>query len=160
MEYASKNVANAGLATGIVGTALGAMNGVGGLAGLLGVRPNQPMSDGDRPVTRYEMGLYQEINAEKNENALLKAKMYADKGDSGLQQQIGAQAVWNATQMGAIQMLQGQIAQLYSMTKLTIPNGNINPGWGGATVIPTPVASIQNTQTNAGTGGSTEVTGG
>lgn len=160
MEYASKNVANAGLATGIVGTALGAMNGVGGLAGLLGFHPNQPMSDGDRPVTRYEMGLYQEINAEKTENSLLKAQMYADKGDSGLQQQIGAQAVWNATQMGAIQMLQGQIAQLYSMTKLTIPNGNINPGWGGATVIPTPVASIQNTQTNTGTGGSTEVTGG
>lgn len=33
MEYASKGVANAGLTTGIVGTALGVLNG-GGLDGI------------------------------------------------------------------------------------------------------------------------------
>lgn len=31
MEYASRAVGNAGLATGIIGTALGALNGAGGL---------------------------------------------------------------------------------------------------------------------------------
>ena len=34
MEYASRGVANAGLATGIIGTSLGALNALGGLGGL------------------------------------------------------------------------------------------------------------------------------
>jgi len=33
MEYASKGVDNAGLTTGIIGTALGALNGAGGIIG-------------------------------------------------------------------------------------------------------------------------------
>jgi len=33
MEYASKGVGNAGLTTGIIGTALGALNGAGGIIG-------------------------------------------------------------------------------------------------------------------------------
>lgn len=152
MEYASKAVANAGLATGIVGASLGAINSAGGLAGLFGVRPNQPPQDpGDRPVTRYEMGLYQEINAEKIENAQLKGQIYADKGDAALQQQIGAQAVWNATQMGVIQCIQNQVSQLYSMTKLSIPNANINPGWGGVTVEPTSIIKASTTTATSGT---------
>lgn len=140
MEYTSKGVGNAALATGIVGTSLGALNGVGGLAGLFGFRPQPPMDPGDRPVTRYEMELYQQINAEKNENVLLKGQIYTDKGDAALQAQIGAQAVWNATQTGIIQAIQGQIAQLQGITQLMIPNANIAPGWGGVIVEPASVA--------------------
>lgn len=33
MEYASKGIANAGLATGIIGTTLGALDAMGGVAG-------------------------------------------------------------------------------------------------------------------------------
>ena len=36
MEYTSKAVGNAALTTGIIGTALGAMTGAGGIAGILG----------------------------------------------------------------------------------------------------------------------------
>lgn len=37
MNYASKGVANAGLATGIIGTSLGALNELGGMGALTGV---------------------------------------------------------------------------------------------------------------------------
>lgn len=36
MEYASRAVGNAGLTTGIISTALGALNGAGGIGELIG----------------------------------------------------------------------------------------------------------------------------
>ena len=129
MEYASKAVGTAGLSLGIIGTSLGALAGAGGLAGLLGVRPNG--DPGDRPVTRYEMGLIAENNQ-------LKAQQYTDMRANGLQQQISQQTVWNATQEGVLRCQAQQLAQLYSLTQLTIPNGNVSPGWGPVEVYPAP----------------------
>ena len=133
MEYASKSVGTAGLTLGIIGTSLGALAGAGGLAGILGVNPgNRPGGDpGDRPVSRYEMGLI-------TENTQLKAQQYTDMKANGLQQQIGAQAVWNATQEGVLRCQAQQLAQLYSLTQLMIPNRNVAPGWGPAEVRPMP----------------------
>ena len=119
MEYASKAVGTAGLSLGIIGTSLGALAGAGGLAGILGVRPNGGDS-GDRPVTRYEMGLI-------SENISLKSQQYTDMRANGLQAQISQQTVWNATQEGLIRNQAQQLAQLYSLTQLVIPNGNIMP---------------------------------
>ena len=81
MEYASKAVGTAGLSLGIIGTSLGALAGAGGLAGLLGVRPGPGGDPGDRPVTRYEMGLI-------TENTQLKAQQYTDARANGLQAQL------------------------------------------------------------------------
>ena len=131
MEYASKAVGTAGLSLGIIGTSLGALAGAGGLAGLLGVRPATGGDPGDRPVTRYEMGLIAENNQ-------LKAQQYTDMRAAGLQQQIGQQAVWNATQEGVLRCQAQQLQQLYSLTQLVVPNGNVSPGWGPVSVIPTP----------------------
>lgn len=131
MEYASNAKGNAALTTGIIGTALGAMASAGGLAGLLGVKPaNQTEDPGDRPVTRYEMGLIQE-------NTILKAQQYSDVRANGLQQQISNQAVWNATQEGILGMQRQQIDQLYSLTKLVVPNDSVTPGWGPVSIKPT-----------------------
>lgn len=130
MEYASKAVGTAGLSLGIIGTSLGALAGAGGLAGLLGIRPGT-QDAGDRPVTRYEMGLI-------SENNQLKAQQYTDMRANGLQQQISQQAVWNATQEGVLRCQAQQLAQLYSLTQLTIPNGNVMPGWGPVVVAPAP----------------------
>lgn len=130
IQYATNGKANAALTTGIIGTALGGIASMGGLAGLLGINP-QNGDPNEKPVTRYEMGLIQE-------NTLLKANQYSDRKADALQMQIGQQAVWNATQQGVIGCIQGQIAQLQSMTQLMIPNANISPGWGPATVYPTP----------------------
>lgn len=129
MEYASKAVGTAGLSLGIIGTSLGALAGAGGLAGLLGIRPNQGGDPGDRPVTRYEMGLI-------TENTQLKAQQYTDMRANGLQAELSQQAVWNATQEGVLRCQAQQLQQLYSLTKLTIPNGNVSPGWGPVAVVP------------------------
>lgn len=154
MEYASRAVGNAGLATGIIGTALGALNGAGGLDLLnFGPRgPRGPQNEGDIPVTRHDMGLYREISDRDFKIASLESNKYTDQKIAdltekmngkiddvknqmcmqfaGVQQQLNAQAVWNATQQGLIGCIQGQIAQLQQMTKLVIPNGSVMPGWG------------------------------
>ena len=135
MEYASKAIGNAGLTTGIIGTALGALGGSGGL-NLFGARHSE-----DEVVTRYDANMMREIMEKDRQIALLEADKYtdqkiADLADrmnarfSGVEGQLAQQAVWNATQTGLIGCIQGQIAQLQSMTKLVIPNASVMPGWG------------------------------
>lgn len=145
VQYASNGKANAALTTGIIGTSLGAIASMGGLAGLLGIAP-QNSDPNEKPVTRYEMGLIRDTLAKDTEIAALKGQLYTDNKIAGVQAEISAQAVWNATQEGVVRMQAAQLAQLYSMTKLVIPNGNVSPGWGPAYVIPdvqpvTPAAS-------------------
>ena len=130
VQYASNGKGNLGVTLGAIGTGLGALAGAGGLAGLFGARPNGGGDPDDRPVTRYEMGLI-------SENTLLKANQYSDLRSNGLQQQISNQAVWNATQEGILASQQKQLDQLYSLTKLVVPNDSVNPGWGAVTIKPT-----------------------
>lgn len=144
MEYASKGVGNAGLTTGIIGTALGALNGVGGIGGIFG---NQPKHESDEFVTRYDVNMIREIMEKDRQIALLEADKYTDQkfadfNDrintrfSAVEGQLAQQAVWNATQTGLIGCIQGQVAQLQSMTKVVIPNGSVMPGWGNVTITP------------------------
>lgn len=125
VQYATNGKGNLGVTLGAIGTGLGAMAGAGGLAGLLGLNANNDPET--KPVSRYEMGLI-------SENILLKANQYADAKASALQVQIGNQAVWNATEEGLIRAQQQQIERLYTLTKLIVPNGSVDPGWGGVTV--------------------------
>lgn len=75
-EFASKGVANGGLVTGIIGTALGALSGAGLLTGA--ARPQN--GDGeDHVVTRYELGLVQENASLKSDIALRDANTYGDQ---------------------------------------------------------------------------------
>lgn len=146
MEYTSRAVGNAALTTGIIGTSLGALSGAGGLAGLFGLGPRPaPADPGDKPVTRYEMGLYKEISEKNDEIVLLKANQYSDNKDAGLQAQISQQAVWNATAGATMGCLAQQIQQLQGMTKLMIPNSSVAPGWGAVTVEPTPAPATATT---------------
>lgn len=138
MEYASNGKANAGLTLGIIGTALGGIANAGGLAGIIGGTPASRVADeGSRLVTQHDMDLYREIAQKDSQIAQLQAHMYTDQQVQGVQAQISTQAVWNATQTANIQCLQSQIAQLQGMTRLTIPNANVSPGWG-AVVGPMP----------------------
>lgn len=122
VQYASNGKGNLGVTLGAIGTGLGALAGVGGLAGLLGFNPNRESDPNEKPVTRYEMGLI-------SENTLLKAQMYSDNKSA-------VQAVWNATQEGMLRNQADQLAQLYSMTKLVIPNDSVVPGWGAVSIKP------------------------
>ena len=132
MDYASKGVAGTGLGLGIAGTALGVLDMIGAGAGLL----RRPQSDGDKPVTRFEMGLYQQINAKDNEITGLRSAQYTDRAIQGVQAQISAQMAYNATMNANIGCIQNQISQLQGMTKLVVPNDSVSPGWGHVAIEP------------------------
>lgn len=154
MEYASNGKANAALTTGIIGTALGGLASAGGIAGILGVKPNNtPASDGDRPVTRYEMSLIQMSNNKDNEITLLKSQQYTDKAMIGVQAQFGQQTAWNAAQQANLGFMQRQVDEALSISRRFVPNANIAPGWGPVVVEPVPLtATTSTTPTSSGSG--------
>ena len=149
-EYASHGVGSAGLTTGIIGTSLGVLNsgllGGNGIGGLFG--NNCGCSD-NMAVNRYEASQNAKIAALETEVKLRDANFYTlsemgklrdyvDGRINGIEQEICQQRVYNATNNAAMNCMQGQIAQLYSLTKLVVPNGSICPGWGDVTVSITP----------------------
>ena len=143
-EFASKGVAGSGLGLGIAGTALGLLNG--GLGNVLGGVTN--CSD-NQFINRYELEMENKIVAKDSEIALLKSNIYTDQKIAdvyerlnnkiaGVEAAVNTQAVVNATMTGTISCMQGQIAQLQSLTKLVVPNSSVCPGWGEVNVtIPT-----------------------
>lgn len=145
-EFASKGVAGAALGTGIGGLSLGVLNAMGG-CGLLSGLTGGCRSGGDAVVSRYELGLVQEIAGKDARIGLLESQVYVDqkltdvvKDYTGqinaLQAQLAQQAVYNATLNGTVSCIQGQIAQLQSLTKLVVPNTSVCPGWGSVNVTP------------------------
>lgn len=159
-EFASKGVAGAALGTGIGGLALGVLNGAGGLLNLMGGGWNNCAGNcaGSAMVTRYELGLVQELAAKDAKIGLLEADKYTDQkiveAYKDLQGQINAvattvqnfqmqQSVYNGTNTATLQCMQQQIAQLQSLTKLVVPNSSVCPGWGNVTI--TPAASTTTT---------------
>jgi hypothetical protein len=100
-------------------------------------------------VNRYEFGLQQELAAKDAKIGLLESNIYTDSKIAdvyerlnakigGVEAQLSAQAVYNATNTAALNCMQGQIAQLMGLTKLVVPNSSICPGWGDVTVSITP----------------------
>lgn len=146
VQYATNGKGNLGVTLGAIGTGLGAVSAAGGLAGLLGLAP-QNTDPNEKPVTRYEMSLIRDALAKDTEIAALKSQMYTDNKIAGVQAEISAQAVWNATQEGVIRCQAQQLAQLFGMTKLTIPNGNVSPGWGPVDVYPIPATKTNSNGT-------------
>ena len=149
IEYASTGLAGAGLGTGIAGLTLGVLNG--GLNGILGGGCRNVWDNGvcseNHMVNRYELGQESRISKLESEIALRDANIYNDQKllelykyiDGKLEGVNGAlagQAVWNATQTANIGCMQGQIAQLFGLTKLVVPNSSICPGYGNVTITP------------------------
>lgn len=138
-EFASKGVAGSGLGLGIAGTALGLLNG--GLGNLFGGFGANVCSD-NMPVSRYELDMENKIVSKDSEIAILKSERYTDEkiieAYKDITGQLNAfkaeqyaintqQAVYNATNTGAISCLQGQVAQLQSLTKLIVPITSVCP---------------------------------
>ena len=119
MAEVTKGQANLNTVLGAIGTGMSVLPGLGNLFGQNG-------NPDDRPVTRYEMGLIRESMAKDAEIAALKGQLYTDGKIAGVQGEIAAQAVWNATENGIIQAQAQQLAQLYRMTKLMIPESNVD----------------------------------
>lgn len=145
-EFASKGVAGSGLGLGIAGTALGLLNG--GLGNILGMGYNANCGCAENMiVNRYELGQESRIARLETEVALRDANIYSDQKltevykdlsarINGLEAGLNAQAVYNATNTATINCIQGQVAQLYSLTKLVVPNTSVCPGWGNVTITP------------------------
>lgn len=144
-NFASRGVANAGLTTGIIGTALGGLAALGGGASLLGANtvPRTAMgapvvSSEDEPVNRYEAKQSARIAELETEiklrdantytdQKLLEVYGYVDNRMRNIESQICQQAVYNATNNATIGCIQSQIAQLQSLTKIVIPKDNVCP---------------------------------
>ena len=144
-EFASKGVAGSGLGLGIAGTALGVLNG--GLGNILGGFNNNCGCSENMMVNRYELSQENRIAKLETEVALRDANIFTDQKiadvyerlDSkirGLEAGLNAQAVYNATNTATINCIQGQVAQLFSLTKLVVPNTSVCPGWGNVTITP------------------------
>lgn len=167
-EFASKGVAGSGLGLGIAGTALGVLNGglgnlLGGMGGWntgcgwgggwnRGAVPIISECNENMPVNRYEAQKDARIAELETEVKLRDANTYTDQKllelykyfDGKLDHvdhKLCDQAVWNTAQSGTINCMAGQIAQLYGLTKLVVPNSSICPGWGDVTVSVTPATT-------------------
>lgn len=129
VEYAKRGVANAGLTTGIIGTALGVLGGAGGLFG------NNCNYNG---VSQYELTLESSNAAKDSEIALLKANIYNDQkllevykyfdGElKDIRGQLCHQAVVNSQITANLSCMQQSIATLSGLTKTVIPITSICP---------------------------------
>lgn len=103
------------------------------------------------PISRYEATMMQELAAKDAKIGLLESNIYTDQKIADVYERLNTkinamkdeqnainmqQAVYNGTNTAALNCLQGQVAQLYSLTKLIVPNGSICPGWGNVTITP------------------------
>lgn len=119
----------------------------------------------DKPVSRYEAAMMDNLAKKDAEIAQLKADKYTDEKmvevtkyvDGKIEALAGEvrknkeeqaainlqQATYNGVNTATIQCMQGQIAQLLGLTKLVVPNTSVCPGWGNVTI--TPAASTTTT---------------
>lgn len=147
-HYASKGVAGTGLGLGIAGTALGLLAGGLNGTGILNTNNCSGCSE-NHYINRYEATQSARIAELETEVKLRDSNIYTDSkildlykyvdGKFGaIENQLCEQRVYNATNTSAISCIQGQIAQLASLTKIVIPNTSVCPGWGDVTVSVTP----------------------
>jgi hypothetical protein len=89
-EFASRGVGNAGLATGIIGTSLGALAAIGGLAGMgRTIEGGQAQNGNGSPyVSRFDLEQAQLIASLKSENALKDATILQNNNSLDLYKYI------------------------------------------------------------------------
>lgn len=150
-EYASNGKANLATTLGAIGTGFGVLNGgLGNLGGIFGT--HAPVNPENMPINRYEAEQQALIAELRNEVKLRDANFftmgemgklrdYVDHRLNHIEGEIGNQRVYNATNTAAISCIQGQIAQLMSLTKVVVPNSSICPGWGDVTVTVAPTTA-------------------
>ena len=135
-NYASNAKANAALTTGIIGASgvgLALLNGLGSIVGGGAVRPPE-----GHYVSKYELGLNQEIAAKDSKIALLESNIYVDSKIAdvyerlnakigALEGQICQQSVINAQVTANLACMQGNINTLMALTKTVVPISSICP---------------------------------
>lgn len=143
----TRGIAIGGLTTGIIGSALAS----GIVPGLFGNNAAACPSE-NMAVNRYELSMQRELTNKDMEIAYLKGRdaaktdslelyRYIDGKIAHVERELADQRVYNATNTAALGCIQGQVAQLMSLTKMVVPNGSICPGWGDVTVSVTPAST-------------------
>lgn len=145
MEFASRGVANTALGLSIGSGVLSLMNG--GLGNILGVNSCAVGCNENMPVNRYEADQQAKIAKLESDLALRDATAYV-LGETGklrdyfetkfdrIECQLSEQKAYNAANNAALGCINGQIAQLFSLTKIVVPNTSVCPGWGNVTITP------------------------
>ena len=138
-EFASNGKANAGLATGIIGTSIGGLLALGsGLLNGNGFAMRNGCCAEDHLINRYDLQKEQDIAKLETENSLLRANIYTDQKLADLYERldskirvneaaINQQAVYNATNNGTLACMQQQIACLQALTKVVILATSVCP---------------------------------
>lgn len=141
-NVASNATGNAALTTGIIGTALGVLNGNGNLLGGLFGGGNNCSCNENMLVNRYELAMQQQLASKDARIGLLESNIYTDQKIADVYERLNTkiqankdaqdavnlqQAVYNGTNTAALNCIQGQIAQLYSLTKLVVPINAVCP---------------------------------
>ena len=147
-------------ATGVVGTILGAIGTVGVIVGALGLA-NRNANGGngdssDKHVTRYELGLVQEINAKNAVIAKLESQIYTDAKFESVntvtQAAIAAQQRVNDAIMASINTLGAQAAQFAGMTQTILSPRALAPAEAILKALPAPATATTTTTTPASNG--------
>lgn len=146
----------------VTGEGQGVYNSVAGslgLASFLGLNAGNVLGGigrncgcgSDAMISRYEAGMMQELGAKDSKIALLESNIYTDQKLADVYERLAKkiddnkaaqdavnlqQATYNAANTAAIGCMQNQIAQLFGITKLVVPNTSVCPGWGNVTITP------------------------
>lgn len=153
-EFASNGKANAGLATGIIGTTLGGLLTLGNGTGLLGGIGGNNMVD-SRYVSKDDLNMAIALAQKDSEIALLKSEQNTEIKIADVYERVmtrvnadrreqdawnTSQSVANAQMSAAIAANATSIASLQNccnqITMLKVPNSAVCPGWGQVTVTP------------------------
>jgi hypothetical protein len=89
-------------------------------------------------VNRYELSMQRELTNKDMEIAYLKGRdaaksdslelyKYVDGKFACIERELADQRVFNATQIGTISCIQGQVAALMGLTKTIVPINNVCP---------------------------------
>lgn len=146
-------------ATGIVGTILGAIGTAGVVLGAMGLANRNQNNGGDssdRPVTRYELGLVQAINAKDATIAKLESQIYTDAKFEAVNTTVGA---LNMAQQRINDNVQAMITQLASqaqtfagLTQVILSPRAIAPAEAIMKALPAPATTTAATTTTASNG--------
>lgn len=142
--YASRGVGNAGLTTGIIGTALGAvnsglLNGTGLFGGMGGWNSGAyAVCSDNMPINRYEATQSARIAELETEVKLRDANIYTDSKLNDLrnymerkfdhvEHELCEQKAFNTGTISTINCMRGDIAELLGLTKRIVPKESICP---------------------------------
>ena len=129
----------------------------GNILGGLGRGGNCGCSPQDMPITRYEATMMQELAAKDSKIGLLESNIYTDQKIADVYERLNTkitankeaqdavnvqQAVYNGANTATLNCLQGQVAQLFGLTKLVVPNTSVCPGWGNVTITPSTTTTV------------------